>query len=431
MLSVCIPHALPVASIRLYMMSVDMDKKLTVAIAVQKFPNVLQTYILNHITTLCALGVEILVIARKRGDTGKLPPEIGEFRLLEKTHYTGAGLKSILGEFLSLPLRNRFYRDAVIRILKSGSWRQYGWPYFIKEFIRVKTHALCNFDILHSHTLSTTYIYLFLHDLFATPIVTTFHGKEPRGSINLAVDKARLVFQKGDIFLVNSEYSRKELLEMGCPPGKIHIIPQGTRLEDFPFRPRKIDTAKKIRLLTVGRLSIEKGHHIAIQAVARLQGKYPTLEYHIVGDGPARTHLQSLINDLGLNDRIILHGLKIGTELQSCYAQAHIFVLPSIYTNDGHLVETQGVVLQEAQACGIPVIGSRTGGIPDVIEDGITGMLFDESNTDQLAEKISMLVDEPEVYRRLIHGGRKAVEARFDTHVVNSNMIGLYRKILA
>jgi colanic acid/amylovoran biosynthesis glycosyltransferase len=410
---------------------VNMKKTLTVAIAVQKFPNILQTYILNHMATLCALGVNILVIARKHGDTDKLPAAIREHRLLEKTHYTGAGFKSIAGEFLSLPLRNRSYRNAVGSIVKSGSWRQYGWPYFIKEFVRVKTHALCNFDILHSHTLSTTYIYLFLHDIFSTPIVTTFHGKEPRGSINLGADKANLVFQKGDIFLVNSEYSRKELLEMGCPSGKIHIIPQGTCLEDFPFQQRIIDTAKKIRLLTVGRLSVEKGHHIAIQAVARLQDRYPTLEYHIVGEGPARLQLQSLINDLGLNDRITLHGLKVGTELQSCYSQAHIFILPSIYTNDGYLVETQGVVLQEAQASGIPVIGSRTGGIPDVIEDGITGLLFDESSPGQLAEKICMLVDKPEVYQHLIRGGRKDVEARFDSVVVNSSMISLYEKILA
>ena len=87
--------------------------------------------------------------------------------------------------------------------------------------------------------------------------------------------------------------------------------------------------------------------------------------------------------------------------------------------------------MQEAQASGIPVIGSHTGGIPDVIEDGTTGLIFDESNPEDLAEKICMLVDRPEIYLHLTRAGRKDVETRFDSLVVNSNMISLYEKILA
>jgi len=225
-------------------------------------------------------------------------------------------------------------------------------------------------------------------------------------------------------------FAKNQLLDMGCPENKITIIPQGTNLEDFPFRQRHINRESRIILLTVGRLSIEKGHHIAIKAVAELASEFPTLEYHLVGSGPEKDNLVALIDKYGLKGRVKLLGLMTVDELKDVYSSADLFVLPSIDTKDGYHIETQGVVLQEAQASGIPVIGSRTGGIPDIIKDNETGILYNESDHHNLADKIRTLIKDTGLYCKLCQSGRKEVESHFDTNLISARIVSLYEDIL-
>ncbi len=230
--------------------------------------------------------------------------------------------------------------------------------------------------------------------------------------------------------MVNTEFARDELINLGCPDHKIRIIPQGIILDDFPFIERQIDPDLKIILITVGRLSIEKGHHVALKAVKELSTAYPTLEYHIVGDGPDKERLVTLVNEYNLKSRVSFHGFKSGDALQQVLSTAHLFVLPSINTGDGYLVETQGVVLQEAQASGIPVIGSRTGGIPNIIKNNDTGLLFNEGDHHALSEKIRKLIDNPSFYKRVCQSGRSDVENRFDIKIVCQQLISVYNEFL-
>jgi len=217
---------------------------------------------------------------------------------------------------------------------------------------------------------------------------------------------------------------------MGCPQKKIEIIPQGTNLDNFSFTHRKINSLSKIILLTVGRLSIEKGHQVAIQAVSELIQVFPTLEYHIVGDGPERNKLESLISKNKLETNVILHGIVTSDELVKYYTNAHIFVLPSIDLHDGYHVETQGVVIQEAQSSGIPVVASRTGGIPEVIIHSETGFLFEENNFQDLSDKIRQLVQDPELYHQISLAGRKDIEKRFSSDVLCHKLVSTYKTLL-
>jgi colanic acid/amylovoran biosynthesis glycosyltransferase len=220
------------------------------------------------------------------------------------------------------------------------------------------------------------------------------------------------------------------LLAYECPREKIHIIPQGTNLEDFAYRVRSTEIGKPIIILSVGRLSIEKGFHIAIRAVARLKAQYPDLEYRIIGSGVYEQELRELIATLGVGEYVSLEGMVSADELRRQYEEASIFVLPSIDLHDGYHTETQGVVLQEAQASGIPVIASRTGGIPEVIKDGETGLLFDEGDDEGLADNIEALIRDRNMYERMSRQARRDIEDNYSIDVIRGKLVELYTEIL-
>jgi glycosyltransferase involved in cell wall biosynthesis len=124
-----------------------------------------------------------------------------------------------------------------------------------------------------------------------------------------------------------------------------------------------------------------------------------------------------------------MHDFMTGYDLKRQFSSAHIFILPSIYFSDG-CAETQGVVLQEAQASGVPIIGSSAGGIPDVIIDGVTGLVFEQNDHNDLANKISILIQDEALYKNLCIAGRRDAEERFSTTVTHSQLISVYEEIL-
>jgi len=399
-------------------------ENLTVAIIVRIFPNIVQTYILNQIVALKELATNIIIIAGKRGKYEKLPQAINNYSLLDDTIYIETRFRVFLREIFSLPFLNKGYRTAIKRILVSNIWKEYGVGYYLKVLIRARALSLGPVHIIHSHSFFTSFDYLFLRHIFSIPLITTYHGRLPPGVPKIDKNKLQIVLNMGDLFLVNTDFARDELIELGCLPEKIRIIPQGTNIADFPYIPRSIDPMNKIILLSVGRLSAEKGHWIAIKALSELTEEFPTLEYHLVGEGTEKEAMRKLASEHGMGNKLVIHGFKTGDELQSFYACAHLFVLPSI-------AETQGLVLQEAQASGIPVIGSAVGGIPEVIIDNETGLLFKNKDYHDLAEMIRKLILDHALYNKLALSGRNDVMNRFDSSNVGRQLSSVYNEILA
>jgi colanic acid/amylovoran biosynthesis glycosyltransferase len=246
----------------------------------------------------------------------------------------------------------------------------------------------------------------------------------------LEKDKIRKVLEKGDAFFVNTSFARDQLLGHGCPADRIRTIPQGTRVGDFPFRLRRIKSGEPLILLSVGRLSVEKGFHVAIRAIARLKKSFPNIEYRIIGSGLEEQRLKDLIKSHAVQDCVKLCGSASTEQLREHYEKASIFVLPSIDLRDGTHTETQGVVLQEAQASGIPVIASRTGGIPEVIKDRITGFLFDEEDDEELAHLAETLITDEKIYRSISVQARKDVEENYSIDVIRERLIAAYNSII-
>ena len=405
-------------------------KNFKVAIAVTMFPNIVQTYILNQIVFFKKNDVLSLISADVDPQQKEIHSKVHKQHLLNDAAYLGAYNKSLFKQLLQLPLLQPGYLYRLLRIVFSATWFNYDAKYVVKALIRSREPRLFTTDIIHSHSLYNSYDHLYLKDLFSIPVIMTFHGLEPKSSKNLASHKVRAVLETCDAFFVNTHFAQDQLVSLGCNSSKIHIIPQGTDTDDFSYTEKTINTDEPIIILSVGRLSVEKGFHIAVEAVARAISKFPTLEYHIVGNGPEEEHLRKLIEKHGLGDRVKIFGTVSTETLADHYSRSHIFLLPSIDYKDGSHTETQGVVLQEAQSSGIPVIASRTGGIPEIIIDNETGLLFDEENIEQLVDAINSLIDDPSIYKNLCRQGKKSVEEKYSIEVIGNKLLNVYDMVI-
>lgn len=400
-----------------------------IAVLVRMFPNIVQTYVLNHILSLKKAGVHTVILAERNPEQAEVHPHVARYHLLSETRYISTEAVGMKDFFLSLRFLKSRYFVNLPRLIFSSIWLKHGVKYTLKSVVRLAAKNEF-FNVMHSHSLFSSYDYLFLRQVFSIPLTTTFHGLVPKDVSMLEDKKIRAVLNSGDAFFVNTHFAEAQLMSLGCSREKIHIIPQGTNMEDFPFVDRKISNDSAMTILSVGRLSVEKGFHVAIDAIAHIKDQFPNIEYHIIGGGLEEDNLREQIQRLGLQNNVRIFGAVSTAELQAHYRKAHIFILPSIDFKDGTHTETQGVVLQEAQSSGMPVIASRTGGIPEVISDGETGLLFAETDHVDLAGKITRLILEPEFYEKLRLAGREDVEKNYDINVICDRLISIYQKLL-
>jgi glycosyltransferase involved in cell wall biosynthesis len=168
-------------------------------------------------------------------------------------------------------------------------------------------------------------------------------------------------------------------------------------------------------LLTLGRLTFEKGSHIALEATKQVKKRLPAVKLFIVGDGEIKKQLETQVKASRLEKDVFFIGSVENDETVKYYNAADIFLMPTL------TVEGLPLVLLEAMACVKPVIASRIGGNAEVISDGINGLLFQPGDVNSLAEKILVLLEEQALSDKLSCAARKATETRFNcNHMMQS-----------
>jgi colanic acid/amylovoran biosynthesis glycosyltransferase len=293
--------------------------------------------------------------------------------------------------------------------------------------------ALCSspgkYDVLHAHFGPVGNSFRFARALWHAPMMVSFHGYDfstvPRRE-GAAV--YRRLFETVDAISVNSEYTRQQVEKLGCPPAKLHALPVGLDPSEFGFRERTISQGETFRVLTVARLIEIKGHEYVIRAVAKLRERHPAVRYDVVGDGPLRKKLGELVAQLGLQDRVIFHGALDGAAVRELMRKGHVFVLASVNVEGDQ--EGQGLVLQEAQAAGLPVIATLHGALPEGLLPGESGFLVPERGVEALVERLNFLVERPELWPMMGRAGRRFVEERYDIRKLNCLLEGLYSTII-
>lgn len=213
-----------------------------------------------------------------------------------------------------------------------------------------------------------------------------------------------------------------ELLSASFKPTKLCHLPNGVDLARYqPLEGKRrlrkaLGLPDKKTIVYTGRLSIEKGVDLLLLGFSRLErgGKCQLV---IIGDGPQKEHIQTLLNTLHLKTSVILLD---GRDEVAGYLQASdLFVLPSRF-------EGLSNALLEAMACALPVISTRVGGSTDIIEHGRNGLLVDVESAEQVACAIAQILDDAELATRLGENGRKTVEREHDLRTVADRYLLLY-----
>ncbi len=187
----------------------------------------------------------------------------------------------------------------------------------------------------------------------------------------------------------------------------IHVVHCGVDLASFPYRPAPPRAAgDPLRLVNVARLAPVKGHAVLLHALAlaKAQGMDATLE--IVGDGPLRADLESLSTRLGLKGSVHFHGVQPQSFVRKCLLRNDVFVLPSF-------AEGIPVACMEAMATGPVLIASRINGLPELVEDGRTGLLVPADDAEALAKALRWVESHYDELPLLSHAARARVEAEF------------------
>jgi colanic acid/amylovoran biosynthesis glycosyltransferase len=201
---------------------------------------------------------------------------------------------------------------------------------------------------------------------------------------------------------------------------KMHVIRCGVPLDRLP--PKESGSGGPT-IICVGRLSPEKGQTGLLRAFARLRANYPDPTLRLVGDGPDRQALERLSEELGVNDAVTFAGRLPEPETLVEIARADLLVLPSF-------MEGLPIVLMEAMALGVPVIASRVAGIPELVSDGKTGLLFAPSDWDELAQCIARLLSDKDLGATLAQNGKFKITSEFDTRKSASELGGLFKAVL-
>lgn len=402
-----------------------------IAFIVGLFPTLSETFILNQITGLIDRGHEVDIYANQLGDTAKLHSDVEKYHLLDRTYYIEVPKNRFWRVLKMLKLLLANFPRNPITLLKSLNIFRYGRIASSLTLFYAAVNLLekqLKYDIIHCHFGLNGIKGVFLREvgLIQGKIITSFHGHDincfPR---QYGKDIYKQLFANGELYTINSKFTGIKATELGCPKERIIRHPVGLDTSKFSFHKRVINPNELIKIITVARLVEKKGIEYSIRAVGKVLSKYTNLEYQIVGDGILRPSIESLIVELGLANKVKLLGWKTHDELQKLYADAHIFILSSVTASDGDQ-EGQGLVLQEAQAMGLPILSTLHNGIPDGVLDGKSGFLVPERDVDALAEKLNYLVEYPEVWSEMGAAGRAFVEEHYNIDKLNDRLVEIY-----
>lgn len=282
-----------------------------------------------------------------------------------------------------------------------------------------------NFDVIHSFfTIYTTPIIDKINKphLFSEMNVPMYGSdvKQPYRSIMAVLHKTLLnkVYSKSDRIISISDYIKKKL-EENEELSNIETI--YAYIDTRKFKPKKVGKGEKFRIFLAGRIVKEKGFQNVIRAVAKSEHK-KDIEVVLAGKGSYLTYLKRISNKQEVDFKAV--GFAGQSELINMYNSADIFVTPSLWE------EPFGIVNIEAMSCGKPVIGTISGGIPEIIEDGKTGILYKKNDVSKLKDSIDLLYEDEQLRRKMGKNGRKRAVKMFDAKKNTIKYYKTYKKML-
>lgn len=407
-----------------------------IAFILGDFPVLSETFIINQIIGLIEDGNEVDIYGSLPENMSKVHPDVENFNLLSNTYYHPKISRNYFWRFLKAIWLILANFGKLPLLWRSLNFIRYGKKALSLRLLYLIIPFLKNsrpYDIIHCQFGTHALDGMILRDIGAIQgkLITSFRGYDISRYVQEEGDNVyNKLFIKGDYFLANCEYFRQKAIKLGCNSQKISVQGSGIECNRFPFIPRNLQPNSKIHIVTIGRLVEKKGIEYSIRAISQIVGTYSNIEYSIIGDGYLRTELEQLIQSLNLTDKVHLLGWKNQTEIVEILNQAHIFIAPSVTSSNGDQ-DAPVNTLKEAMLMGLPVISTYHGGIPELVQDGISGFLVPERNADAIAERLIYLIEHPEIWVHLGIAGRKFVETHYDNNKLNNQLVQIYHNVLA
>jgi len=276
------------------------------------------------------------------------------------------------------------------------------------------------FDLVHAHFGHNGIQGMQLARRQRLPLVVSLHGRD----VTLLMGRSRYapewwhyllgyraLFRYTSLFLAASAELRDLIIGCGCPQEKVRVHRLGVDLTRFaPARDAPEDPPQ---VLMVGRFVEKKGHQYAIRAAKRVQENGVAFKLVLVGDGPLRPGCERLAMELGLQERVEFTGVLSPDQVRARLQRAALLLAPSVVASN--LDRESGLIsAKEASACGLAVLATHHGGLPEIVDHGTTGFLVAERDPQALAARLQALLQDPELRHRMGAAGRLKMAREYD-----------------
>jgi colanic acid/amylovoran biosynthesis glycosyltransferase len=382
---------------------------------VTRFPAVTETFVVNEWLVLADRFRMALVALRRSGET-PVHPETS--RVLPQVRFARATLAAQLGW---LARRPRAYLSTLIAVVRgalrySASEAAQEALVFLRAAAIARRAELDGVGHVHAHFAShpATAAWV-VNRLAGIPFSFTAHANDLFVAPVLLERKAA----EARFVIAISDYNRA-ILHEACPSARVEVVHCG--VDGRRHRWRGLEGRDRDRVACVASLSEKKGHADLVDALALLAARRPGVVLELIGEGPEREHILERARERGVSERVTLLGAASSDEVGVTLARARAFALPSIRLPSGRM-EGIPVALMEAMAAGVPVVATRLSGIPELVQDGVTGLLVEPHDPDGIAAALERLLADDDLSARLVAAAREHVERSFDLRT-EANKLG-------
>lgn len=392
-------------------------KRANVGYVLKSFPEPSETFIADEALSLYAYGLECCVLQVYEGDETVVHPSarslsdrVGRYRL------GAADRRSMLA---ALPVLARHSLLRTAKVLRKALVHPDRWCYFQA----LPAAAWClrrQVTVLHAHFADVNLQYAAaIAEWTGLPFGVTTHRYDILDD-PISAQAAGKLFREAKTVVTISEFNRRHMCAKYClPAGSIHVVHCGIDLDRFAFRPDRPASDGVLRLVHVGRLSPIKAQDVLLEALAIIKQRGIRFKMDIIGGGPLREDLVHQRGRLDLSDEVIFHGMQTEGYVRQVVSEADRFVLSS-------RSEGLPVACIEALALGTPVIATRIFGIPELIEDGVSGWLAPPDDPNALADAICRAIA-PDVDIDAVRlAGRRTVELGFSRGICTQQLAALW-----
>jgi len=373
----------------------SLTRKLKILFVTSKFPYATRPYTDNQIVGLLDKGHEVYILAQYPGEQADYPL-IKQYNFLEKTYY----FEQIEGD-AAMP------------------------------------DALKDIDIIYCQfagRLAEYCLRLIDEKNMDARFIVCLRGGDATSTLLNNPHQYDDLFVKADLFMPVCEYFKNNIIRYGCNSEKILVHHSAIDCTKFRYKARIKPRDGTVRFIIVATLSERKGIRYALYAIDKLRKKYPNIKLTIIGGERFRKEkaeivINNLIRELHLEQYVTLLGFRLHNQIITELNRAHIFLLTS-YTRDNGVQEGIPNALMEAMATGLPVISTYNGGIPELVEDGISGFLVPEKNVDVLVAKMAYLIKYPKCWGSMGKAGSEQVNKEHNRDKATDTLVDIFFSVL-